>query len=140
MNKIIKDNRIPPQGFNKAAYQADGAFIIPADAYANGQNWDTTAYIFSVPGSAREKLLVCAILYYQTFNREYAEFLREHDHEPTVSDGGRARDIPAQFRSANPEIRTWGQTLHALWQDAGQGPPVFMGSDEAEIKIRRSRR
>lgn len=41
MNNIVKDNRIPPAGYNRAAYQRDGSFIIPGDArdsdYADGQ-------------------------------------------------------------------------------------------------------
>lgn len=137
MNKIIKDNRIPPQGYNKAAYQADEAFIVPADTYADGQNWDVTPYTFTIPNSVRSKVLVSATLYYQTFNREYAEFLRDHDAEPTITDGGRARDIPQVFRNANPGVSTWGQTLHTLWDDAGKGPPVNMGSAKAKIRIRR---
>jgi hypothetical protein len=32
MNRIVKDNRIPPKGFNKEAFTADGAFIIPHDS------------------------------------------------------------------------------------------------------------
>jgi len=30
-NTVEKDNRIPPRGYNKAAFQADGAFIIPEE-------------------------------------------------------------------------------------------------------------
>ena len=47
---IVKDNRIPPKGFNKAAYQADGAFIVPVKIpMRDGQNWDETAYTFDIP-------------------------------------------------------------------------------------------
>ena len=55
-NFIEKDNRIPPKGFNKAAYTADGAFIIPHDPkdtdYPDGQNWDVTPYTFTIPPDA----------------------------------------------------------------------------------------
>ncbi|MEA3275063.1 MAG: cytochrome c3 family protein [Pseudomonadota bacterium] len=138
MNKIIKDNRIPPMGYNKAAYQADGAFIVPADTYADGQYWDTTPYTFTIPVSARRLVEVTATLYYQTFNREYMEFLKEHDTEPTVSDGGRARDLPGPFRNAN-NVDRWGETIYALWEDAGNGPPVNMGSAKLDIRVRRRR-
>jgi hypothetical protein len=137
MNYIEKDNRIPPKGYNKAAYQADGAFIIPFDPkdtdYADGQNWDITPYTFTVPATTVKQMTVTATLYYQTFNKEYAEFLRDHDQEPTVSNGGRARDLPQGGIYGN--AGTWGNALHAIWQDNGNGKPVVVGSTKATIKI-----
>jgi hypothetical protein len=135
MNTVVKDNRIPPLGYKKAAYQADGAFIIPEDTYADGQNWDITPYTFTVPAGIQGDIQVTASLYYQTFNKEYAEFLRDHDQEPTQSVGGRARDLPAAFAAANPGIDTWGKTLHKLWYDAGKGRAVIMGSDNVDITV-----
>ena len=130
LNFIEKDNRIPPKGFNKAAYTADGAFIIPRDPkdtdYPDGQNWDVTPYTFTIPPDALAPVQVTATLLYQTFNREYMEFLRDHDVEPTQSFGGRARDLPAGGQYANLNL-TWGEVLFKLWEDSGQGPPVEMG-------------
>ncbi len=130
LNFIEKDNRIPPKGFNKAAYTADGAFIIPHDPkdtdYPDGQNWDVTPYTFTIPPDALAPVQVTATLLYQTFNREYMEFLRDHDVEPTQSFGGRARDLPAGGQYANLDL-TWGEVIFKLWEDSGQGPPVEMG-------------
>ena len=134
MNKIIKDNRIPPKGYNKAAYQADGAFIVPAETYADGQYWDTTRYRFTVPAGVKDKIVVTATLKYQAFNREYAEFLRDHDQEPTQKGGGRARNLPEPFATHNG-VSTWGQTLHTLWKDAGNGQPVSMASANRAIRV-----
>jgi hypothetical protein len=137
MNKIIKDNRIPPKGYNKKAYQADGAFIIPENAYADGQNWDITQYTIDVPADVQGTIQITATLKYQTFNKEYAEFLRDHDNEPTVADGGRARNLPTgtPFALANPGVDNWGETLHKLWEDADQGLPVTMAAASRAISV-----
>lgn len=136
VNNIVKDNRIPPRGYNKAAYQADGAFIIPHDAkdtdYADGQYWDVTPYTFNVPASAVGPIKVTATLYYQTFSREYIDFLKKHDQEKTQAHGGRARNLPAG-QYGNHE--TWGEALHALWHDAGKGPPVKVGSVKIAVAV-----
>jgi hypothetical protein len=51
-NKVEKDNRIPAAGFNKEAYMADVAYIVPRDKldndYPSGQNWDDTTYKIDV--------------------------------------------------------------------------------------------
>jgi len=137
LNFIEKDNRIPPKGFNKAAYTADGAFIIPRDPkdtdYPDGQNWDITPYTFDIPFFSLGPLEVTATLLYQTFNREYMEFLRDHDVEPTQSHGGRARDLPAGGQYA--DLTTWGEALFQIWEDTGQGPPVEMGQARFSIGL-----
>jgi hypothetical protein len=122
LNKIEKDNRIPPSGYKKAAYQADGAFIIPENTYADGQNWDDTRYTIAIPnGLVKGNVKIFASLYYQTFSKEYVEFLDAHDDEFTEADGGRARNLPADGIYANNP--TWGSALHQLWQDVGNVPP-----------------
>ena len=140
MNYVEKDNRIPPRGFNKAAYTADGAFIVPYDAkdtdYPSGQNWDITTYTFPV---SSENISVTAEFMYQTFNDIYVEFLAEVDREPTEDFGGRARSIPCSDR--NPydgsnefcNYQTWGDVLQTIWTDANKGDPVLMGSASATI-------
>ncbi len=138
LNFIEKDNRIPPKGFNKAAYTADGAFIIPRDPkdtdYPDGQNWDITPYTFTIPFNSLGPVEVTARLRYQTFNREYMEFLRDHDVEPTESLGGRARDLPADGQYA--DLTTWGEALFQIWEDTGQGPPVEMGQAQVTISVK----
>ncbi len=136
MNYIQKDNRIPPRGFDKAGYDKDGAFIVPFDPkdtdYPNGQNWDVTPYSFDVPEKARGRIRITATLWYQTFSREFVEFLAKSDVEKTQRFGGRARDLPAG-PYANHE--TWGSALYQLWKDAGMGPPVRLGRAVTEIVV-----
>ncbi len=137
LNFIEKDNRIPPRGFNKAAYTADGAFIIPRDPkdtdYPDGQNWDITPYTIPIPRFTQGPVRVTATLLYQTFNREYMEFLKERDVEPTEKDGGRARNLPEDGDYAH--LRTWGETIFQIWEDTGQGPPVEMGQARFSISL-----
>jgi hypothetical protein len=135
MNTIVKDNRIPPKGFNKAAYQADGAFIIPEDLYEDGQNWDETPYTFLIPDLGSEKVKVTAKLYYQTFNKEYIDFLATHDREPTIENGGRARNLPPDGMFGGSDM-TWSDALKTLWEETGNGPPVEMGKTTFEIEIK----
>jgi hypothetical protein len=134
LNKIVKDNRIPPKGFNKDAYQADGAFIIPEDTYEDGQNWDETDYTFTLPAGEDEKVTVRATLYYQTFNKEYIDFLSSHDTELTIAGGGRARDLPADGRYADSP--TWGSALEEMWENAGETRTVEMAKAKWEIDIK----
>jgi hypothetical protein len=134
MNYIKKDNRIPPKGYNKAAYTKDGAFIVPFDPkdtdYADGQNWDVTPYGFGIPPDAKGRVRITATLWYQTFSRQYVEFLHENDIEKTLKHGGRARNLPP---GPFDNHETWGSALYQLWKDAGMGPPVRMG--QAEVMI-----
>ena len=136
-NKIVKDNRIPPRGYNKAAYQADGAFIIPHDPkdtdYAPGQYWDVTPYTIQVPAAAVGPINITATLYYQTFNREYIEFLKSHDQEKTQAHGGRARNLPTTGQYGHH--KTWGAALFQLWEEAGKGPQVTVGTARAAIPV-----
>jgi hypothetical protein len=136
MNYIEKDNRIPPRGFNKEAYQADGAFIIPYNPkdtdYPSGQHWDITPYTFTVPADIVGNLHITVRLFYQSFNREYVEFLDETDVEDTEETGGRARNLPA---GPYEDFPTWGSALYQLWLDNDNGRPVEMGSVSADILV-----
>lgn len=131
MNYIEKDNRIPPLGFNKDAYMADGAFIVPFDAkdtdYPSGQNWDVTTYTIPLAG-ARGSITVTAELKYQTFNKEYIEFLDTMDTEKTEEFGGRARNVPCNTGSMYCGYQTWGDVLRQIWMDTGKGPAVLMNT------------
>ncbi|UCD36176.1 MAG: hypothetical protein JSU90_04930 [Nitrospiraceae bacterium] len=136
MNYIEKDNRIPPMGFNRAAYMKDGAFIIPYDPkdtdYPSGQNWDVTPYSFTVPLSAAGSMTVTATLKYQTFNKEYIDFLKEEDTEKTEKFGGRARNLPD---GPYENHETWGSAIADLWAAADKGMPVILGTASVEIPI-----
>lgn len=94
---IVKDNRIPPRGFNNAAYEAAGAPAVAA-TYADGQYWDDTNYW--VP---QEAARVEVTLNYQTVTAHYIEALRDGN----VTDN-------------------WGQVLYQLWLDTNKGAPVSM--------------
>lgn len=142
MNVIAKDNRIPPRGYNKAGYTADGAFIVPRDPkdtdYPDGQNWDVTPYEFAIPKAATGPIRVTAKLMYQTFSREYVEFLSHHDHEKTSECGGRARDLPATgpYGGSCDRFDTWGKAFRDLWEKADRGPPVELGEAATVIDLR----
>lgn len=96
-NKIFKDNRIPPLGFANADYAIFGGTPIGA-TYADGQNWDETAYQIP-PGAASAQVT----LYYQSTSKDYIEFLRDEN----VTNAA-------------------GQTLFDLWDNNGKSPPEPM--------------
>ncbi len=103
-NKVFKDNRIPPRGFTNAAYEAFGG--APVDhSYADGQYWDTTAYLIPAGATSAE-----VTLYYQSTSKEFIEFLR--DENTTDSRG---------------------QFMYDLWNDNGKCPPEIM--EEATILL-----
>ena len=68
-NIVVKDNRIPPQGYTQALYDRPGLRPVGA-IYADGQYWDETAYTLPL-----ETERVVATLYYQTASKEYIDFL-----------------------------------------------------------------
>jgi hypothetical protein len=69
-NTVVKDNRIPPQGYTQALYDRPGLQPVGA-TYADGQNWDESVYILPL-----ETERVMVRLYYQTASKEYIDFLR----------------------------------------------------------------
>ncbi|MBI5388655.1 MAG: hypothetical protein HZA90_28675 [Verrucomicrobia bacterium] len=127
--EIKQDNRIPPRGWDRNAYFRDGAFVIPENRYAAGQNWDDTTYEIPLNGY-RGKVNVTAALRYQTFSRDYIDFLVENDKEPTVKNGGRARKIPDGPLAANAH---WSGVLEDIWTGAQNGKPVEMASVRKDV-------
>lgn len=97
VNKVYKDNRIPPRGFVNANFEAVQAQPVGA-AYADGQYWDDTQY--TIPAGATS---ATATLYYQTTSREYVQFLNAENY---TNNAGRA---------------AWN-----LWQATGKSAPVMM--------------
>ena len=69
-NTVVKDNRIPPQGYRRVLFDRQGLRPVGAN-YADGQHWDDTVY--DLPPETER---VAATLYYQTASREYVDFLR----------------------------------------------------------------
>jgi hypothetical protein len=101
---IVKDNRIPPRGFNNAAYSAGGAPVVGA-TYADGEHWADVMY--SIPDAARRAV---ASVYYQNTPRHYIEELRDNNYTDN-----------------------WGVLLHDLWSRTGRGAPILMASADFTI-------
>jgi len=97
-NTILKDNRIPPMGYNRAEFESVGAGHVPANLYANGQYWDDTPYVIPA-GAARAEVRV----FHQTTTKEYIEFLRDENRTNTA-----------------------GDIAYELWDFHAQSPPVEM--------------
>ncbi len=98
---IVKDTRIPPRGFDNAAYEAAGAPVV-GTVYADGQYWDDLDF-WLPDGAARAEVTA----YYQTATRHYIEALR---------DGNVTDD--------------WGQILYDLWLQTDKAAPVPIVSAE----------
>lgn len=98
---IIKDSRIPPRGFNNAAFAAGGAPAVGHE-YADGQYWDEAA--FAIPaGAVRAEVTVN----YQMATRRYIESLRDLN-----------------------VTNDWGDIIHDLWLQTDKAPPIVMASGE----------
>jgi hypothetical protein len=94
---IVKDSRIPPRGFDNAAFEAGGAPAVGVE-YADGQYWHEQSF---TPPSGTFRIE--ATLYYQSLPKSYIEHLR----------AGNVTDH-------------WGETLHALWLQTGRGAPIVI--------------
>lgn len=103
-NTIVKDNRIPPRGFNNAAYAAAGAPAVGV-TYANGQYWHDTNFAIP-PDAIRAEVTVN----YQTVTRHYVEALRD----------GNVTD-------------RWGAILHDLWLQTDKGPPIVITTEQIDF-------
>ncbi len=100
-NKVYKDNRIPPRGFDNAGFESIQAAPV-GYSYDDGQYWDDTQYV--VPsGAVRAEVRT----YYQTSSKEYMEFLRDANTTNTL-----------------------GQDIYDEWVARGMSPIVEMDSGE----------
>jgi len=99
-NEVQFDNRIPPRGFDNAAFLA--ASIAPVGVtYPDGQYWADVEY--TLPDGV---FMVTVALKYQLASRDYIEFLRD-----------------ANFTNDA------GQTLYDLWGLTDMSPPVIMANE-----------
>jgi hypothetical protein len=96
-NEWLKDNRIPPMGFDNTDFEAVQAGAI-GYTYADGQHWDDTTY--AIPAGATKAQVT---LNYQTASKEYIEFLRDENNTNMT-----------------------GQIMYDQWVLAERGPPVVM--------------
>ena len=101
---ITKDTRIPPRGFDNAAFEAAGAPVV-ATTYADGQYWNDSH--FWIPEGAAKAVVN---VYYQTVTRHYIEALRDGN----VTDGR-------------------GQELYDLWEQTNRGAPILITSAEIAV-------
>jgi mono/diheme cytochrome c family protein len=101
---IVKDNRIPPEGFNNATFKEHLSEPVGA-TYQDGQYWDDIEY--DLPEKCAQ---VEARLMYQSVSWEYIKFLAEEN---------RTDD--------------WGKRLYEAWRQTGECEPVVMASVKKEI-------
>jgi hypothetical protein len=94
-NEVEKDNRIPPQGFSNATFQAIQDPVVGGN-YEDQQYWDDTS--FTVPATA---VRAEVRLYHQTSSKEYMEFLLNENTTNTA-----------------------GQTAYNQWVAKGKSSPV----------------
>ncbi len=96
-NTVLKDNRIPPQGFSHAGFAAIQDEPVGAN-FEDQQYWDDSSY--SIPaGAVRAEVR----LYHQTSSKEYMEFLLNENTTNTA-----------------------GQTAYNQWLATGKSSPVQM--------------
>ena len=103
-NVIICDNRIPPRGYDFAAFEAAGAAPYAngrpnPTLYSNGQYWDNTLYDLPsnvVTGTVR--------LLHQVASKDYIQFLRDNNPNPAGNNGDILYDLWEQTERSRPEI------------------------------------
>jgi len=103
-NTILKDNRLPPRGFNNTAFDAAQTGVVDY-SYADEHFWDDT--VFPLPTGT---VNVEVNLYHQTTSRGYIEFLRDENHTDDR-----------------------GQTAYDAWVDHGKSAPILVGSAVLEV-------
>jgi len=127
VNKVYKDNRIPPRGFTNAAFAVFGGSYV-GYSYPDFQYWDDTN--FPIPPGATEAEVH---VYYQLCSKEYAEFLRDANTTNTVGDEFYAQYVatgmsaPVEMDSASLELTAVGACSPAdlTTQGAGVGDPGY---------------
>lgn len=125
----VKDNRIPPKGFDIDAAAArlavpkwggiDAPQLFTAAEYTGGYDEVTVA---KPSGTARWE----AVLYYQTTSKEYVEFLRDE-----IAGTGNTLPATAYIAQTDPYFSTlkdWGKAIYDLWLHNGGSEPVVMAS------------
>ncbi len=111
-NKVFKDNRIPPRGFNNAAFAARDMQPVGVN-YADGQYWDTTYYPLHPEADQ-----ISVRLMYQTASSEYLDFLSSE-----------ANFIVADAVRGNTN---WGQIVDSL-RDQNIGKPTVITAKQLFI-------
>jgi hypothetical protein len=129
-NVIVCDNRIPPRGYNFAAFAAAGAAPYAngrpnSTLYNDGQYWDTTLYDLPndvVTGTVR--------LMHQIAAKEYIEFLRDKNPNGPDNNGDILYDLWQQTERSRPEVLATA-TFTAVIN--GQLPDTISATSTASI-------
>ncbi len=103
-NKVFKDNRIPPRGFDNANFASVQAAPV-GYSYADGSYWDDTQYVIPA-GAVRAQ----ARVRYQLTSKEYIEFLRDENTTNTL-----------------------GQEIYDQWVINGKSPVMDMDEGEITL-------
>lgn len=103
-NVIICDNRIPPRGYDFAAFAEAGAAPYangrPAPTlYSSGQYWDTTLY--DLPNSV---VTGTVSLMHQIASKEYIEFLRDNNPNGPGNSGDVLYNLWQMTQRSRPEV------------------------------------
>ena len=96
-NMVVKDTRVPPQGFTNAGFDTIQDTPVGA-SYSDEQYWDDT--LFTLPAGA---VSAEVNLYHQTTSKEYIEFLQNTNTTDTR-----------------------GQTAYNQWVAQGKSAPVLL--------------
>jgi len=102
---ILKDNRIPPEGFSNAAFREHLSQPVGA-TYADGQYWDQ--FELDLPEGC-EKIVVS--LMYESVSWEYLKFLAEEN-----------------------KTNDMGNRLYNVWTKTGRCPPTVMVTIEKSVE------
>ena len=102
---ILKDNRIPPEGFSNASFREHLSQPIGA-TYAAGQYWDQ--FELDLPKGC-EKVVVR--LMYESVSWEYLKFLAEEN-----------------------KTDDWGKRLYDAWTKTGKCEPTVMAKIEKSVE------
>jgi hypothetical protein len=105
-NMVVKDNRIPPQGFTNTAFEDFGGAPVDSN-YVDGQFWDDTYYAIPLDATS-----VQVTLYYQSTSKEFVEFLRDENITNSA-----------------------GQEMYDLWNENGKCPPDIMAQAQVSVVI-----
>ncbi|MGD9047400.1 MAG: PQQ-dependent sugar dehydrogenase [Anaerolineae bacterium] len=95
-NYVVKDNRIPPRGYNQALFDQPGLRPVGA-VYADGQHWDDTIYTLPIQ---TERVVVT--LRYQTASKEYVDFLQANGGVDGLALGRLWQSLKSP-----PEVMAW---------------------------------
>ncbi|MHC4207860.1 MAG: hypothetical protein ACYSTT_24670 [Planctomycetota bacterium] len=102
---VIKDNRIPPEGFNNAAFKKHLSQPVGA-TYADGQYWDD--FEMKLPEGCKK---IAVKLMYESTSWEYLKFLAEEN-----------------------KTDDWGKRLYDAWTNTGKCPPTVIAEIEKVVE------